>query len=165
MCALRRYLIFTMVLITCTIIMTIIVLNVHFRSPATHTMSPFTRLVFLDVLPRVLCMQRPIPQLQHSTAGQDQGQGHRHLTLGQSQGHGPNRQQLRCTPGHLDSDSPIFSDGVRTHVLRGPDFARAQVEAAERRHRRHVNSDVRQAMIGVRFIAEYLQRQSESNKV
>lgn len=32
---------------------------VFFRSPATHKMSPWVRTVFLDFMPRVLCMKRP----------------------------------------------------------------------------------------------------------
>ena len=54
-----KYLLFTMILVTLSIIVTVIVLNVHFRSPATHTMSPWVRKVFLDILPRLLVMRRP----------------------------------------------------------------------------------------------------------
>ena len=132
-----------MVLITCTILMTIIVLNVHFRSPATHTMSPFTRRVFLELLPRLLCMQRP-PQAPQSHSATRQ------------------QQQLRSA---VNTDSPIFSDGVRTHVLEGPNFDRTYAENRAAYKNRRLNPDVKQAMIGVRFIAEYLERQNESNKV
>lgn len=31
----------------------------YFRSPSTHKMAPWVRRVFIDVLPRLLCMQRP----------------------------------------------------------------------------------------------------------
>lgn len=54
-----KYLLFTMILVTLSIIVTVIVLNVHFRSPATHTMSPWVRKVFLNILPRLLIMRRP----------------------------------------------------------------------------------------------------------
>uniref|UniRef100_A0A0B6YJM9 Uncharacterized protein n=2 Tax=Arion vulgaris TaxID=1028688 RepID=A0A0B6YJM9_9EUPU len=54
-----KYLLFTMILVTLSIIVTVIVLNVHFRSPATHSMSPWVRRVFLDILPRLLFMRRP----------------------------------------------------------------------------------------------------------
>ncbi|XP_059160025.1 acetylcholine receptor subunit alpha-like isoform X2 [Physella acuta] len=54
-----KYLLFTMILVTLSIIVTVIVLNVHFRSPATHSMSPWVRRVFLSILPRLLVMRRP----------------------------------------------------------------------------------------------------------
>ena len=56
---LGRYLIFTLILVTLSVSMTILVLNVNFRSPSTHKMSPWMRRVFLEVLPNFLCMQRP----------------------------------------------------------------------------------------------------------
>ena len=39
--------------------MTVVVLNVHFRSPQTHTMAPWVRRVFIHILPRLLVMRRP----------------------------------------------------------------------------------------------------------
>ena len=54
-----KYLLFTMVLVTCSIISTVFVLNIHFRSPATHVMSPWIRELFLCVLPRLLLIKRP----------------------------------------------------------------------------------------------------------
>ena len=59
-----KYLLFTMILVTLSIIVTVIVLNVHFRSPSTHTMAPWVRKVFLDILPRLLVMRRPNPAKQ-----------------------------------------------------------------------------------------------------
>ncbi|KAK7115593.1 acetylcholine receptor subunit alpha-like isoform X2 [Littorina saxatilis] len=56
-----KYLLFTMILVTLSIIVTVVVLNVHFRSPATHVMSPWVRRVFLSILPRLLIMPRPYP--------------------------------------------------------------------------------------------------------
>nr|AWJ68157.1 putative nicotinic acetylcholine receptor 6 [Hirudo verbana] len=53
-----KYLLFTMVLVTCSIIVTVFVLNIHFRSPSTHVMSPWIRELFLNVLPRLLLMRQ-----------------------------------------------------------------------------------------------------------
>ena len=36
-----KYLLFTMILVTLSILVTVGVLNIHFRSPATHRMSPW----------------------------------------------------------------------------------------------------------------------------
>ena len=54
-----EYLLFTMVFVTLSIIITIFVLNVHHRSPQTHSMPHWVRRVFLDLVPRVLFMKRP----------------------------------------------------------------------------------------------------------
>jgi nicotinic acetylcholine receptor len=37
------------------------VLNVNFRTPATHKMAPWVRTAFIDFLPRYLFIQRPDP--------------------------------------------------------------------------------------------------------
>ncbi|XP_026224544.1 neuronal acetylcholine receptor subunit alpha-4b [Anabas testudineus] len=54
-----EYLLFTMVFVTLSIIITVFVLNVHHRSPQTHGMPHWVRRVFLDWVPRVLFMKRP----------------------------------------------------------------------------------------------------------
>ena len=49
-----------MILVTLSIIVTVFVLAIHFRSPATHTMSNWTRVAFVKLLPKMLFMRRPI---------------------------------------------------------------------------------------------------------
>merc|ERR1719402_1307678 len=56
---LGKYLLFTMILVTFSVVVTIGVLNVNFRTPATHKMAPWVRKVFIDFLPRFLFIQRP----------------------------------------------------------------------------------------------------------
>ncbi|KAL4646234.1 neuronal acetylcholine receptor subunit alpha-4-like [Arapaima gigas] len=54
-----EYLLFTMIFVTLSIIITVFVLNVHHRSPRTHCMPYWVRRVFVDVVPRFLFMKRP----------------------------------------------------------------------------------------------------------
>uniref|UniRef100_A0A914VK49 Uncharacterized protein n=1 Tax=Plectus sambesii TaxID=2011161 RepID=A0A914VK49_9BILA len=54
-----KYLLMTFVMNIITILMTVVIINVYFRSPTTHTMPDFVRQLFLHVLPRMLMMQRP----------------------------------------------------------------------------------------------------------
>ncbi|OTF83496.1 hypothetical protein BLA29_005663 [Euroglyphus maynei] len=56
---LGRYLLFTMILVTLSSVATIAVLNVNFRSPSTHRMAPWVKKLFIQILPKYLCMQRP----------------------------------------------------------------------------------------------------------
>ncbi|XP_076247378.1 nicotinic acetylcholine receptor alpha4 [Calliopsis andreniformis] len=56
---LGKYLIFAMILVSISICVTVVVLNVHFRSPQTHKMAPWIKRVFIHILPRLLVMRRP----------------------------------------------------------------------------------------------------------
>ena len=60
-----KYLLFTMIVVTMSIFLTVYTLSVHFRSPATHQMSPWTKRVFTEILPKILWMKRP--QIDRST--------------------------------------------------------------------------------------------------
>lgn len=56
---LGKYLLFTMVLVTLSVVVTIAVLNVNFRSPVTHRMRPWVHRWFIQILPKVLLIDRP----------------------------------------------------------------------------------------------------------
>ncbi|XP_014215475.1 acetylcholine receptor subunit alpha-like isoform X2 [Copidosoma floridanum] len=62
---LGKFVLFTMILDTLSICVTVAVLNVHFRSPQTHVMKPWVRRVFIHVLPRLLVMRSFIPRPQY----------------------------------------------------------------------------------------------------
>ncbi|XP_070570447.1 acetylcholine receptor subunit alpha-like [Ptychodera flava] len=52
-----KYILFCMFIVMASIISTIVVLNFHYRSKNSHTMPVFVRKLFLEVLPRFLCMK------------------------------------------------------------------------------------------------------------
>ncbi|KAK6023454.1 Neurotransmitter-gated ion-channel ligand binding domain protein [Ostertagia ostertagi] len=58
-CIILRYLLLTFVLNVITILVTVIIINVYFRSPTTHRMPAWVRTLFLEWMPCVMCMQRP----------------------------------------------------------------------------------------------------------
>ncbi|XP_055524061.1 acetylcholine receptor subunit alpha-like isoform X3 [Wyeomyia smithii] len=62
---LGKFVLFTMILDTFSICVTVIVLNIHFRSPQTHTMASWVRTIFINHLPKLLVMRRPIYQPLH----------------------------------------------------------------------------------------------------
>ncbi|CAI4228268.1 unnamed protein product [Auanema sp. JU1783] len=49
----------SMLILGCSIIATLVIINVHFRSPRTHEMGSWTRYIFLEFLPWILLMSRP----------------------------------------------------------------------------------------------------------
>uniref|UniRef100_A0A4W3JLE5 Cholinergic receptor, nicotinic, alpha 6 n=1 Tax=Callorhinchus milii TaxID=7868 RepID=A0A4W3JLE5_CALMI len=59
-----EYLLFTMIFVTLSIVITVFVLNVHYRTPTTHTMPGWVRKIFLHFLPRVMLMRRPLGEKQ-----------------------------------------------------------------------------------------------------
>ena len=54
-----KYLLFTFIMNIFTILITVIIINWNFRTPRTHRMANWVRVLFLNYLPRVLLMKRP----------------------------------------------------------------------------------------------------------
>uniref|UniRef100_A0A8C6RYY9 Cholinergic receptor nicotinic alpha 2 subunit n=1 Tax=Nannospalax galili TaxID=1026970 RepID=A0A8C6RYY9_NANGA len=59
-----EYLLFTMIFVTLSIVITVFVLNVHHRSPSTHNMPHWVRVALLGHVPRWLLMNRPLPPME-----------------------------------------------------------------------------------------------------
>ncbi|XP_078056351.1 neuronal acetylcholine receptor subunit alpha-3-like isoform X2 [Mustelus asterias] len=64
-----EYLLFTMTFVILSIVITVFVLNIHYRSPTTHTMPAWVKTIFLKLLPRFLFMTRPGPDGEAQKAG------------------------------------------------------------------------------------------------
>ncbi|XP_071946518.1 neuronal acetylcholine receptor subunit beta-4-like [Antedon mediterranea] len=54
-----KYLLFTKIIVTSSIVLTTLILNMRFRTPETHELSNWQRKLFLDVIPKYLKMRRP----------------------------------------------------------------------------------------------------------
>ncbi|XP_012667680.1 neuronal acetylcholine receptor subunit alpha-6 isoform X2 [Otolemur garnettii] len=61
-----EYLLFTMIFVTLSIAVTVFVLNIHYRTPATHTMPGWVQVVFLQLLPQILMMRRPLDETRET---------------------------------------------------------------------------------------------------
>ncbi|XP_067931107.1 acetylcholine receptor subunit alpha-like 1 [Watersipora subatra] len=56
-----KYLLFTMILVTLSVVITVVVLNIDGRTKATHSMPPWLKNLGLHILPKLLFMERPKP--------------------------------------------------------------------------------------------------------
>nr|XP_055191295.1 neuronal acetylcholine receptor subunit alpha-6 isoform X2 [Nyctereutes procyonoides] len=63
-----EYLLFTMIFVTLSIAVTVFVLNIHYRTPATHTMPKWVKTVFLQLLPQILMMRRPLDKMRKTSS-------------------------------------------------------------------------------------------------
>ncbi|PNI86490.1 CHRNA1 isoform 2 [Pan troglodytes] len=62
-----KYMLFTMVFVIASIIITVIIINTHHRSPSTHVMPNWVRKVFIDTIPNIMffsTMKRPSREKQ-----------------------------------------------------------------------------------------------------
>uniref|UniRef100_A0A8C2B6G3 Cholinergic receptor, nicotinic, alpha 2b (neuronal) n=1 Tax=Cyprinus carpio TaxID=7962 RepID=A0A8C2B6G3_CYPCA len=121
-----EYLLFTMIFVTLSIIITVFVLNVHHRSPSTHKMPRWVHSVFLDLIPRWLFMRRPAPDSRRRQK----------LLLLQRQGRGMTSQVLG-------------PPGGRVTVTKRPDMTSDNPGFP-------LSPSVLQALEGVHYIAEHL---------
>ncbi|KAI4486666.1 hypothetical protein M0804_006036 [Polistes exclamans] len=72
---LGKYLLFTMILVGLSVVITIIILNVHYRKPSTHKMAPWVRKIFIRRLPKLLLMRVPDDLLNDLAAHKLHGRG------------------------------------------------------------------------------------------
>ncbi|XP_026465578.1 acetylcholine receptor subunit alpha-L1-like isoform X4 [Ctenocephalides felis] len=72
---LGKYLLFTMLLVGLSVVITIIILNVHYRKPSTHKMAPWVRKFFIKRLPKLLLMRVPKDLLKDLAMNKIAGRG------------------------------------------------------------------------------------------
>ena len=56
-----KYILFTTVLVALSVLLSVLILNINFRTDVTHEMPNWMRKLFLDSLPKYLWMKRPAP--------------------------------------------------------------------------------------------------------
>lgn len=71
-----EYLVFTMIFVTLSIIITVFAINIHHRSSSTHhDMAPWVRRIFLHRLPKLLCMRSHVDRYATARVAKAQGLG------------------------------------------------------------------------------------------
>ncbi|XP_030632499.1 neuronal acetylcholine receptor subunit alpha-4 [Chanos chanos] len=103
-----EYLLFTMIFVTLSIIITVFVLNVHHRAPQTHSMPHWVRHLFLDVVPRFLFIQRPPVLCKSDHKKSVDFQRRKRLTSSQSSERDDREVELACSGSQDGLSDPCF---------------------------------------------------------
>ncbi|XP_067842903.1 acetylcholine receptor subunit alpha [Heptranchias perlo] len=118
-----KYMLFTMIFVITSIIITVIIINTHHRSPSTHTMPQWVRKIFIDTIPNVMffsTMKRPAKEKQEKRIFTED------IDISDISG--------KQASGSITFQTPLMK-----------------------------NPDVKSAIEGVKYIAEHMKSDQESN--
>ncbi|NXM66084.1 ACHA2 protein, partial [Serilophus lunatus] len=165
-----EYLLFTMIFVTLSIIITVFVLNVHHRSPGTHSMPGWVRGVFLGAVPRWIGMRRPTAAAAGSPL--EKGEGRPGTRLGNSrcwletdvddkweEEEEEEEEEQRGYPGGVSPrESHGGGKGARGSAPRGLPKGKEEEEEEEEGSGRELplSPGLRKALEGVQYIADHL---------
>ncbi|XP_063045979.1 neuronal acetylcholine receptor subunit beta-2-like [Engraulis encrasicolus] len=182
-----KYLMFTMVLVTFSIVTSVCVLNVHHRSPSTHSMPPWVKRVFLVRLPSFLFMRRPGGssnmrerfRYKHrkcsfadAKAAAEATRDHLSTAgaaLGLAGGVGGLTGGVAGGGGIMDSPPPptsaffVNEDSAKRYGWRSGDLPSG--EKFRRRMNLRCNPDTQEAVDGVRYIAEKMKTEDDDEGI
>ncbi|KAI5624035.1 neuronal acetylcholine receptor subunit alpha-5 isoform X1 [Silurus asotus] len=131
-----EYLVFTMIFVTLSIIITVFAINIHHRSSSTHhDMAPWVRRIFLHSLPKLLCMRSHVD---------------RYATTGGSHRAG-GTAALNCAKG-LKEDSSLLLNSAADNLQAALDSIRYITQHVVK------ENEVRQVVQDWKFVAQVLDR-------
>ncbi|CAF0931453.1 unnamed protein product [Didymodactylos carnosus] len=166
-----KYLLFTMILVTLSIVVTVVVLNIHFRSPLTHQMPQWVRRVFLHVLPKLLWMRRPkstIDPFYYRSPGKSNN------TIVVKTAATPLRTTTTTTTLTTSKRSPyqirknyhadtcLLDDYDNTDCLVGGEGSDDRINSHSETF---YPSEIKKAFEGLRFVAEHMKQEDEEKKI
>uniref|UniRef100_A0A3Q3F0P1 Cholinergic receptor, nicotinic, alpha 3 n=1 Tax=Labrus bergylta TaxID=56723 RepID=A0A3Q3F0P1_9LABR len=133
-----EYLLFTMIFVTLSIVITVFVLNVHYRTPKTHTMPCWVRTVFLGLLPKVMFMIRPEREPENVTVASS-------------------AQMIHSRPCAIHSSNSGGGTGGQCSSSESLDVGLMSLLP--------LSPEVREAIESVKYIAENMRLQNEAKEV
>ncbi|XP_032186740.1 neuronal acetylcholine receptor subunit alpha-2 [Mustela erminea] len=158
-----EYLLFTMVFVTLSIVITVFVLNVHHRSPSTHTMPHWVRVAFLGCVPRWLLMSRPLPSLEpQHPPDLKPGSSYRWLETNVDADEREEEEEDRWVwaAQSLPRLGVLCSHGGRHHEASGP-----KADPRWQQGGLLLSPRIQKALEGVRYIADHLRSEDADSSV
>ncbi|XP_078251066.1 neuronal acetylcholine receptor subunit alpha-3-like [Rhinoraja longicauda] len=147
-----EYLLFTMIFVTLSIIITVFVLNIHYRTPTTHVMPGWVQKVFLEVLPKLMLMKRPLEEKKPKSVGSCQ-------------------RKVKCTwnecSNHLEYDDfKAAKDQAKSHCQYCKEPMGNVTSNLQSQPGISVPSfEIQQAIESIKYIAENTRSQNEAKEV
>ncbi|XP_050008100.1 neuronal acetylcholine receptor subunit alpha-2 isoform X1 [Alexandromys fortis] len=163
-----EYLLFTMIFVTLSIVITVFVLNVHHRSPSTHNMPRWVRGALLGRVPQWLMMNRPLPPMEfHDSPGLKLNPAYHWLETnmdaeGREETGEEEEDENICTcAGFPDASMGIFY-GLGSLHLRAlePEF-----KAPSQDSEIVLSPQIQKALEGVHYIADHLRAEDVDSSV
>ncbi|XP_026493329.1 acetylcholine receptor subunit beta-like 2 isoform X1 [Vanessa tameamea] len=156
---LGKYLLFTMILVSLSVWVTVCIVNVHFRSPSTHTMSPWMKKLFLQLMPKLLMMRRT----KYSLPDYDDT----FVSNGYTNELEMSRDSLTDAFGSTKGDDGDYrkSPAPEDDMLGAGIHQRPSVTESENMLPRHLSPEVAAALQSVRFIAQHIKDADKDNEV
>jgi len=118
-----KYLLFTFIMNTVSILVTVVIINWNFRGPRTHSMPNWIRVVFIKYLPIFLFMRRPkktrlrwMMEMQGQTGRRPPAPTAGYDTPERRHPHGSHPDMRGNMPGHFSPPPPELPK----HLSRGP---------------------------------------------
>lgn len=153
---LGEYLLFTLFLVTISLFVTVITLNVHFRSSSTHAMPCWLRKVFLNILPKLLLMERPKVENSHDVELKSMK-----LDLCQCSCFSAAWMKV----GRGNSKNNMYQFGSKKTKTQVELMNLSRELDTETVHQTGLSPDVEVAVKGAIFIANHLKSEDEYNRV
>uniref|UniRef100_A0A5F8H5B9 Cholinergic receptor nicotinic alpha 6 subunit n=1 Tax=Monodelphis domestica TaxID=13616 RepID=A0A5F8H5B9_MONDO len=150
-----EYLLFTMIFVTLSIVVTVFVLNIHYRTPTTHTMPKWVKTVFLQMLPKILMMRRPLEKQREKRSDK-------------------NSEEFARKPAKIKfaecRDPKLFEEQECCHCNKSNELATSKKRLSYQSLKwmtEHLeySSEVKDVIDSVQFIAENMRNQNETKEV
>ncbi|KAL4227494.1 Neuronal acetylcholine receptor subunit [Mactra antiquata] len=163
-----KYLLFTFIMNIAAISLTVMVINRNYRTPRTHQMPYWVRLVFLNHLPRLLFMERPDHNTRWQPPKDDEEEESACLSPLRLSSHVPDVTQTTQITSEQYNETLDMPETHRQRCRLGVSPIRERqprVTTYDDSAFMHLSPDIIKASEALRFITRHLKNEDEYNTV